>query len=372
MEAGEPGRLDRTASSDTAAAPTGAVPADGRVTIREVARAAGVSPSTVSRAIAGNPRISQATRARVLDAMQRLGYRPNAIARSLVTRASRTLGIVLYRPADQAFAHPFFAEALRGVAGAAQANGYSLLVTTAESYEAEAQQCLAMLEERRADGAVLLASRTPDPLIAALQDRQHPFVVLGRVPDRPSVYWVNNDNFQAAAMVVLHLLQLGHRSFAVVGGRPELVVTQDRLEGVISTLQEAGLVLPPERVALGDFTWEHGYRQGARLLGQVPRPTAIVAMDDVLAAGVLRAAREMGLEIPRDVSIVGFNDDPMAQLLSPPLTTVRIPARELGEAAARRLIDRLNGRIPPVRHLILPVELVVRGSTGPPPASAGL
>jgi len=348
--------------------------------------------------MAGNPRISEATRARVLEAMERLGYRPNAIARSLVTRASRTLGIVLYRPADEAFAHPFFAEALRGVASVAQANGYSLLVTTAETYEMEAQQCLAMLEERRADGAVLLASRSSDPLVARLLQRQHPFVVLGRVPDRRSVYWVNNDNFQAAAMVVLHLLQLGHRELAVVGGRPELVVTQDRLEGVTSTLQEAGLGLAPERIALGDsgagllseglasslpevglglaperialgdFTWEPGYRETSRLLAQGRPPTAIVAMDDVLAAGVIRAARERGLEIPRDLSVVGFNDDPMAQLLTPPLTTVRIPARELGEAAARQLIDRLDGRIPPVRHVVLPVELVVRGTTGPPPA----
>ncbi len=341
---------------------------DLRVTIRDVARLAQVSPSTVSRAIAGNPRISEATRERVLEAMERLGYRPNAIARSLVTRASRTLGIVLYRPADEAFAHPFFAEALRGVASVAQANGYSLLVTTAETYEMEAQQCLAMLEERRADGAVLLASRSSDPLVASLLQRQHPFVVLGRVPDRRSVYWVNNDNFQAAAMVVLHLLQLGHRELAVVGGRPELVVTQDRLEGVTSTLQEAGLGLAPERIALGDFTWEHGYRETSRLLAQGRPPTAIVAMDDVLAAGVIRAARERGLEIPRDLSVVGFNDDPMAQLLTPPLTTVRIPARELGEAAARQLIDRLDGRIPPVRHVVLPVELVVRGTTGPPPA----
>lgn len=340
-----------------------------RVTIREVARLARVSPSTVSRAIAGNPRISEATRARVLEAMERLGYRPNAIARSLVTRVSRTLGIVLYRPADQAFAHPFFAEALRGVASVAQSAGYSLMVTTAETYEAEAQQCLAMLQERRADGAVLLASRQPDPLIEELLRQHHPFVVLGRVPGYPSAYWVNNDNFQAAALVVSHLIRLGHRRIALIGGRPELVVTQDRQEGFVMTMQEAGLSVPQGWLALGDFTWEHGYREARRLLQEPQRPTAIVAMDDVLAAGALRAARELGLDVPGDLSIAGFNDDPLAQLLSPPLTTVRIPARELGEAAARQLIDRLNGHVPPVRHLVLPVELVIRGSTAPPPVA---
>lgn len=340
---------------------------DRRVTIREVARLARVSPSTVSRAIAGHPRISEQTRRRVLEAMEHLGYRPNAIARSLVTRVSRTLGIVLYRPADQAFAHPFFAEALRGVASVAQAHGYSLMVTTAETYEAESQQCLAMLQDRRADGAVLLASREPDPLIEELLRQRYPFVVLGRVPGHPSAYWVNNDNFQATALVVSHLLELGHRRIALVGGRPELVVTQDRRDGFLTALQEAGVSVPADWVALGDFTWEHGHREARRLLQQPQRPTAIVAMDDVLAAGALRAARELGLEVPQDVSIAGFNDDPLAQLLSPPLTTVRIPARELGEQAARQLIDRLNGRLPPVRHLVLSAELVVRGSTGPPP-----
>ncbi|MEW6046876.1 MAG: LacI family DNA-binding transcriptional regulator [Bacillota bacterium] len=342
---------------------------DRRVTIREVARVARVSPSTVSRALAGNPRISEATRLRVLEAMESLGYRPNAIARSLVTRSSRTLGVVLYRPPDQAFAHPFFAEALRGVARAAQDFGYSIMVTAAETYEAEAQQCLAMLQDRRADGAVLLASRNPDPLIAELVRQRLPFVVLGRVPGQPSVYWVNNDNFQAAALAVTHLIELGHRRIALIGGHEELVVTQDRLNGFVMTLQEANLSLPPGWVSLGEFTWQHGHREARRLLEGGDRPTAIVGMDDVLAAGVCRAAREMGLELPRDLSVVGFNDDPLAQLLNPPLTTVRIPARELGEAAARQLIDRLNGRIPPVRHIILPVELVVRGSTAPPPAA---
>lgn len=338
---------------------------DHRVTVREVAKAAQVSPSTVSRALAGNPRISAATRARVQEAMERLGYHPNAIARSLVTRSSKTLGVVLYRPADQAFAHPFFAEALRGVARVAQQDGYGLLVTTAETYEAEAEQCLAMLRERRADGAVLLASRDPDPLIEELVRQRFPFVVVGRVASGTAVYWVNNDNVQAVALAVGYLAELGHRSIALVGGRRELIVTQDRLDGFRLTLQELGLAVRPEWVRFGEFSWEEGYRNGRELLQATPRPTAIVAMDDVLAAGAMRAARELGLGVPEDVSIVGFNDDPVAQLLTPPLTTVRIPARELGEAAARQLIERLNGRLPPVRHVILPVQLVVRGSTAP-------
>ncbi|MBE3598558.1 MAG: LacI family DNA-binding transcriptional regulator [Limnochordaceae bacterium] len=336
-----------------------------RVTLREVARAARVSPSTVSRALAGNPRISAATRARVQEAMERLGYHPNAIARSLVTRSSRTLGVVLYRPADQAFSHPFFAEALRGVARVAQAEGYSLLVTTADTYEAEAEQCLAMLRERRADGAVLLASRNPDPLIDELVRQRFPFVVLGRVDANLAVYWVNNDNVQAAALAVGYLAELGHRRIGLIGGRRELTVTQDRLEGFRLTLQELGLEVRAEWMQFGEFSWEEGYRSGRTLLQSHDRPTAIVAMDDVLAAGAMRAARELDLRVPEDVSVIGFNDDPMAQLLSPPLTTVRIPARELGEAAARQLIERLSGRLPPVRHVILPVQLVVRGSTGP-------
>jgi len=346
-------------------------------TIKDVAKRAGVSPSTVSRVIADHPRISRATKERVRAAMRELNYQPNAAARSLVRRRTQTIGVALSRSTEAALANPFFPEVLRGIGAAARLARYSLTLTTATSYDEERQQCMELLTQRRVDGLIVLASHTDDPLIDWLDERGHPFVVLGRVPGR-DVPHVNNDNVAAAREATQHLLELGHRRIAFVGGPLDFIVTLDRLEGYKQALQEAGLAVDPRLVVTTDFSYEQAYEAARRLLtdsslagapgkgagGVSGRPTAFVAIDDGVALGVLAAAKSLGLRVPEQVSVVGFNDSPVCPHVAPPLTSVFIPVFDMGFAAAQMLCDILAGKRGS-RAVSLATRLVVRQSTAP-------
>ena len=375
-------------------------------TIKDVAERAGVSPSTVSRVIADHPRISRATKERVRAVMRELNYHPNAVARSLVRRRTQTIGVALSRSAEAALANPFFPEVLRGIGSFARQARYSLTLTTATTYDEERQQCMELLTQRRVDGLIVLASRIDDPLVDWLAENGYPFVVLGRVPGR-EVPHVNNDNTAAARRATEHLLEHGHRRIGFVGGPPDLIVSVDRLEGYKQALEAAGIPVRPEFIVSTDFSYEQSYEAARRLLApeaaaqhtppaavgavasaaEAPagpssaertvapamrpdgaqRPTALVAIDDAVALGVLAAARDLGLRVPEDVSVLGFNDSPVCPHVAPPLSSVSIPVFEMGVAAARMLCELLEGKPGPA-EVILPAELVVRASTGPAPA----
>jgi len=337
------------------------------VTIKDVARAAGVSPSTVSRVISDHPRISQATKERVRRVMKELGYHPNAIARSLVTQSSRTIGLVLSRAAETALANPFFPEVIRGIGAVANQARYALLLSTSLTPQEELDECVEMLESHRVDGVILLASRVKDRLVARLVQEGHPFVVVGRVPQGEGVWWVNTDNTQAAREAVEHLLALGHRRIGCLAGDPDYLVTQDRVAGYRQALEEAGIPFDPHLVRYTDFSRDQGWAAARELLQQTPQPTAFFATDDLLAWGAVQAAGDLGLAVPGQVSVVGFNDDPLSAYVAPPLTTVRVPIFELGRVAAQLLLERLQNPDAPARQVLVPTELVVRRSTGPAP-----
>ncbi|HEY3364887.1 MAG TPA: LacI family DNA-binding transcriptional regulator [Symbiobacteriaceae bacterium] len=341
----------------------------GPSTIVDVAKIAGVSPSTVSRVIAGNPRISAGTQERVRAAMKDLDYHPHAIARSLVTRSSRTIGLVTSRPATQAFANPFFPEVLRGIGSVLEGEGYNLLLSASRGEENEREACLSLLRSRHVDGVILTSSRLGDKLIEALVKDEANVVLIGRPAGidgalaHPSLHWVNNDNVSAAAVAMEHLLGLGHRRIAFINGPQDWVFCYDRLQGYRTALSEAGLDFDPQLVRQGNITQQDGARALEHLLALPERPTAILAVDDSLALGAMEAAHKRGLRIPSDLAIVGFNDDPITAWTRPSLTTARIPVFDLGAMAARMLLGRLQGR--PVRphQVILPSQIVVREST---------
>lgn len=350
-------------------------------TVKDVAERAGVSPSTVSRVIADHPRISRATKERVRAVMRELNYYPNAVARSLVRRRTHTIGVALSRSAEAALANPFFPEVLRGISAVAREARYSITLTTAPSPVEEREQCIELLTQRRVDGLIVLTSRTDDPLVEWLVQQAHPFVVLGRVPGR-NVPHVNNDNIAAAREATEYLLSLGHRRIGFIGGPPDMVVSMDRLEGYKQALHKAGIPFRSHLVVPTDFSVEQSYKAAQRLLspefaqldspgastslGAVERPTALVAIDDAVALGALAAARGMGLNVPGDVSVVGFNDSPVCPHVAPPLTSVSIPVFDMGVAAARMLCDALDEKRSGT-EVLLPTKLVVRSSTGPAP-----
>ena len=340
------------------------------VTRDDVARRAGVSVATVSYVLNQGPRgVSEDKRRRVLDAVEALGYRPNAIARSLRARRTRILGLVLPNSAS-----PYFAALSHTVEEAAAARGYQVVVSNAaDSPAREASQIEALLR-LRVDGVIWVpADRRPSS-----RDAAH---VVGVVrPDVPTVQVdralpgsagdydvVMSDNAGGGRLAADHLVALGHRRVAVISGRREHVHAQQRLAGARRRLAESGIELPPDLVAFTDFTYAAGAAAPARWLALPPgeRPTAIVAGNDRTAIGVLHAAAQAGVRVPQDLSVVGFNDTPQAAFTVPPLTTVAQPLDAIAAEAVDRLLARIErpAQAPPPAIRQLPVRLVIRGST---------
>jgi DNA-binding LacI/PurR family transcriptional regulator len=330
-------------------------------TIKDVAAAAGVAPSTVSRVLAGSSRISPETHEKVRAAMKQLNYHPNAIARSLARKSTHTIGLVIARPAEQAFANPFFPEVMRGIGSTLYTQGYNLLLTMAGSPAEERSACLRLVRQSRVDGVILTTGRTGDTLMHDLTAEGHPFVLIGRSPDNLCTNWVNNDNVAVGSMAVEHLMSRGHRRIALISGNPEMFVTVDRRRGYQETLLRAGLPLHPEYEVDGGFSREGGYRAMHQLLNLPAPPTAVFCLDDAMAVGAMTAVKETGRV--GSVAVVGVNDDPLTALIDPPLSTVRIPVFELGATAAGLLVDMLNERVQGTRQVILPSQLVVRESS---------
>jgi len=339
--------------------------------MKDVARLAGVSPSTVSRVLAGNPAISPQTQEKVRQVLRDLNYYPHAGARSLVTGSSKVIGLITSRPTAETFANPFFPEVIRGIGSVLDGEGYNLLLSTVKGEHNQREACLHMLRSRHVDGVILTRSMLGDKLIDSLVAERRNFVLIGRPADRlgrlshPSVCYVNNDNVSAAAVATQHLLQGGHRRIAFVSGPQQRVYCFDRLQGYCSALAEAGLLFDPALVREGNITQEDGARALDQLLTLAEPPSAILAVDDTLALGIVETALRRGLRVPADLAVAGFNDSPITMWTRPSVTTVRIPVFDLGAQAARMMLAILHG-IPCHPHqIVLPSHIIPRESTAP-------
>lgn len=338
-----------------------------QITIRDVAARAGVNPSTVSRVLTANRRISEETRNRVLKVIAELDYHPNVIGRNLASRDTRTIGLMIARPVAEALANPFFVAMTAGVSSVLQREGYNLLLSLSETAREERSACLSLLRGGQVDGVILTSSRVRDPVIGDLESKGSPYVIVGRLMGNPHGNTVNNDNVGLGRMVTDYLLGLGHRRVAIITGPSDLVVSRDRVAGYRQALDQAGCTLLPEYEVQGDFSQESGYRAMNRLLGVLPAPTAVFATDDVMAIGALQCLHDREIPVPHRISVVGVNDDPRGPYLTPPLTTVHIPIFDMGVMAATRLLQVLRGRGGSPGPVILPGNMVVRASTAPPP-----
>lgn len=335
-----------------------------RPTSKDVATLAGVSRTTVSFVMndRSDVKIPEETRRRVRDAARELGYHPHASARRLAGGRTHVLALVLRQSPEQVAGDAVLAETLRGLASAARTGGFRVMV---EPFALDDPMVTytALLRAQHADGLVVSGPRVDDPSLAELIRDGFPIVLQGALPDvrAPSV---DVDNVAGARGAVEHLISLGHRRIACITNAP-LVYTaaQERLDGYRLALAAAGLDAAPELVAEGAFDAPSGHAAMAQLLARTPFDAAFVA-SDVVALGAIGALREAGRRVPDDVSIVGFDDIPLAAYFDPPLTTVRLPAYELGHAAGRALLERIADREIPPRTL-LPTELIVRASTAP-------
>lgn len=334
-------------------------------TIRDVAAEAGVSVTTVSHALSGKRPVSGQLRRRIRETADRLGYRPNRIAAAMSTGKTHTLGMVV-----PDIANPFFGELLAAVERVAGERGYTVIGCSSELDSVRETRDVRALLDRRVDGLIYLASSAgANPALAEVEEARVPIVALDEemssLPEAALVVTVDNE--RGGALAAEHLLELGHEEIAVVAGPRGLPTASARLAGFVETLAHAGHRLPRARVVRADaYRMSSGEKAGAALLGRDDALTAIFCANDLIALGVIDAARGLGRDVPGAVSVVGFDDSFVASLVSPPLTTIRQPLARLGKEAANLTIDLIEDPAGPHVGRQLPVELVVRGSTSRP------
>jgi LacI family transcriptional regulator len=329
----------------------------GRVTISDVAREAGVSLMTVSRVINDKGEISAATRQHVLDVIERLGYRPSSIARGLATQRTSTLGLVV-----PDIANPFFSDVARGAEDRARGVGYNVFVCNTDESPQREIAALESLEEKRVDGVLLCSSRlNADDLRAALVS--HPAAVLvNRRLEGARVGAILLADEAGARVATQHLLQSGHRAVGFLAGPFTSYSSRQRSRGYRAALEGAGVRYNPTWVRPCAYHVEGGRETAHVLLADHPELTALFCYNDLVAIGTLQACAELGRRVPDDLAIVGFDDIPLAGLVTPALTTCRVPRYELGEQAMQLLLDRIEGCTELCDEIVLWPELVIRAS----------
>jgi DNA-binding LacI/PurR family transcriptional regulator len=333
-----------------------------RPTSADVAARAGVSRTTVSFVLNGRDvAISPATRERVIDAARQLEYHPHAPARQLAAGTSQTIGLVLRQSPEQVAGDALLAETLRGMTAAARRAGYRVIV---EALEPKGGRYADLLRSGRTDGLVVSGPRVDDPDLRDIVRDRVPVVLQGSLPGL-DVSSVDVDNVAGARRAVEYLISLGHRRIGCVTNAPLAYTSaRERLAGYRAALDDANIEPQPEWIVEAAFDAQSGHHAMAKLLDRAELDAVFVA-SDVVAFGALGALRAARCRVPHDISVVGFDDIPLAAFLDPPLTTVRLPAYELGRAVGTALLDRIATPAAP-RRTLLPTELVVRESTGPP------
>ncbi len=337
---------------------------DSPVTLREVAALAGVHPATASRALNPETRllVREDTARRVLEAAQSLGYHPNPVARSLRTRRSNTVGVLI-----PDLNNPLFPPIVRGIEDRLAAAGYVALLGNTDGDDERERLVFDQLRARHVDGFVLATAHLSSPLLAEAVRADLPVVLMNRLAGEHSLPSVSVDNERGMRLSVAHLAGLGHRRIAHIAGPQDLSTGLSRQRGFVAAMESHGLVADPGLMVYAKaFTIEEGLRCCRQLLERPGGCTAIAAGTDMLAVGCYGALEEAGLRCPEDISVVGFNDMPFIDRLRPPLTTIRFPHYQVGTEAAQLLLERIAGRAGPVKVLYLAPEIVVRGSTAPP------
>ncbi len=325
-------------------------------TIRDVSRIAGVSVATVSRTLSKPDKVSEKTRQIVQEAIEKTNYKPDILARNFRTRKSSTVVVLV-----PDIANPFFSRVIRGIEQSAQKMGYAVLLGDTQGLRDREITYANMVKTSQADGIIQLDCHIP---FEDKNDRSAPIVNACdcvRGTDMPTVQL---DNIAAAEKMANHLISLGHKNIGVISGPENSTITNDRLRGLKKALENAGLEYSPSNRMYGDYSIHSGAMAAVELLEKENPPSAIFCMNDEMAIGAIRQTKKMGLNVPGDISISGFDDINFAEFCDPPLTTISQPAEEFGTNAMTMLFELMNGTEPENKNIYLPFELVIRNSTG--------
>jgi LacI family transcriptional regulator len=330
------------------------------VTLKQLAARAQVHPSTVSRVANHDPslRIGPATRQRIEALLRETEYRPNGVARGL--KLAQTLALAVVIPD---ITNPFFAALFRGVEDAASPRGYNVLLCNTDGSPARQRSHLQSLHARRVDGVIMASSFLKDPTVRWLRHQGIPHVLVNRFSDEGHDPFVGSDDLVGSGLATEHLIELGHRRIGHLAGKLTVSTGVMRRRGYLTALAVGGLTADPRLVVESGYTEDGGAQAAERLLALPDRPTAIFAVTDMTAVGAYGVARRMGVRIPEELAIVGYNDIPLATRMVPTLTTVHVPIHDLGAAAARLLLEQIETGQPSRRRVIFNPELIVRGSS---------
>jgi len=331
------------------------------LTLEQVAQLAGVSRSTVSRVINEHPSVRPEVRERVWQVIRAKNYQPHQAARTLVTRRTNAIGLIIPEAVTRLFTDPFFPQLTQGIAEVCNQRGYYLMLTLMTATTDRDALYRLILHGGQLDGVIVASAPMNDPVLPRLQESHRPCVLVGHHPDYPETPWVDVENVAGAKSMMEHLISLGHRRIAMIAGPQTNVAGRDRLAGYRQALAQAGIAYDDALVAAGDFTEESGYYATQRLLPA--EPTAIFAASDLMAAGAIKALTQAGRRVPEEMSVAGYDDAPIATLVNPPLTTVQQLVIDLGRAAAEKLISLLENYSTSVQSQPLSTRLIVRQST---------
>jgi LacI family transcriptional regulator len=329
------------------------------VTLKDIAKTAGVSVMTVSRALNDKPDICKETKNYILKIARELGYTPNSLAKSLVTRKTYTIGIIVPDNLD-----PFYPEVVQGIADQCRDRGYSIILCHSLGNADKELEYLVLLRSKRVDGMIIYPVQEDDRYVDELKGSTIPFVFVGRHTDALNCDYVMNDNVHGAYLAVKHLIQKGHKKITYICAKPAASSGKERIAGCKKAINASELPSSALNVMTCKPNIESCHQTVEELIAKNDNSTAIFVWDDKLAIGALRAILEAGLHIPQDIALVGYNDTEIARHLFPPLTTIRHASYQIGEIAAQILVDRLESEQDvETKQIVLKPELVVRSTT---------
>ncbi|MCJ8340845.1 MAG: LacI family transcriptional regulator [Pseudomonadales bacterium] len=331
-------------------------------TVKDIAKLAGVSTATVSRALANPKKVTDATKLKVQSAADQLGYAPNAIARSLRTQESKTIVVIL-----PDIGNHFFTDIIKGIEQIAHKNAYKVLIGDAGNDVDRATKYLELVYSKQADGVLSLTADIPIAnLLDASGKPKFPLVMACEYYPQSAIPSVHIDNEYSARIVLESLVQMGHYKIACITGDRRNSISIARMKGFKDSMKKWRLQIPDQYIAEGDYSLLSGYELAAGLLSLEDRPSAIFCHNDEMAIGVLKRAREMDIKVPEQLSVVGFDNIPFCEYSTPELSTVHQPKQLIGETAMKLLLNILSGK-KPNPEITLPTQLIVRGTTMPPP-----